>query len=177
MSSPVSLTPEQIVAVGKTSVRRLPDVPLVYKAILQHVKNWPVNARKLTVLDYGCGKRPDHIKHLLKSGFYVKAYDICHWPVRPEVEFDIVAVSNVLNVLPTIKVLAETLVDIDNFLKPGGLVFVNFPTFPRKGVMHDGEVIDHETIQILLGLGFRNVQRIPNFGTKSSPVFVCKKRV
>jgi hypothetical protein len=166
MINPVSLNPDQIVAVGKTSLRRYKKTPLVYRCYC-----W--NALHCTgrVLDYGCGRNP--VKVAAAPGVELVRYDICYYPKRPKGQFEIILVSNVLNVLPNERTVVQTVGDIAGFLKPGGQVFVNFPSSPRKGKMWDGSVIGHEWVETLLKLAFGDVARMEGYGTKSSPVFLC----
>jgi SAM-dependent methyltransferase len=168
MINPVSMNPDQIAAVGKTSLRKYKQPPLVYRCYCENVLH--CSGR---VLDYGCGRNPVHVP--VHKGMELARYDICYFPIRPMGEFDVILVSNVLNVLPNRESVVQTVGDIAGLLKPDGWVFVNFPSSPRKGRMPDGTVIGHDWIETLLKLAFGEVRRVQEFGTKSSPVFICTK--
>jgi hypothetical protein len=165
----LTLTPKQIAEVGETSNRTLPVVPLVYRYLMNNSHKF--NSDFVSVLDYGCGKNPSHIPALRRRFDAVFKYDVAHFPVRPTGVFDIVAASNVLNVLPTIKSVAQTIADIAAFVKPDGCAIINYPETPRKSRMKDGTELDADGIEVLLKLAFKTVQRLPYYGTKDAPVF------
>lgn len=89
-----------------------------------------------TILDFGCGKDAAHVMDLREEG-YQKAmgYDF-HLPasaIALQCQFDVVYLSNVLNVQDTPAMLTETIRQAWACVAPGGVLICNLPESPRKG--------------------------------------------
>jgi SAM-dependent methyltransferase len=89
------------------------------------------------ILDYGCGSEFIQGNYLRQKGFDVDGWDIgSNKPENCVVElrqiYDVVYASNVLNVISSPNMLAETLSQIYGCLKSGGVFIANYPTSPRK---------------------------------------------
>ena len=90
------------------------------------------------ILDFGAGKYAQHANALRRRGFNVTAHefgDNQNWRHDPNAltrRYDIVLVSNVLNVQSTIPMLRKTLAQIKNAIAPGGFAIANYPASPRK---------------------------------------------
>ena len=102
------------------------------------------------ILDFGAGPTAYHSQRLREAGFeQVTAWEIGD-SFDPEYHFsnalayddyyDIVMLSNVLNVQPSIKAVHAILTCVLRVLKPGGTLVFNYPRTPRK--------IDHNDQQI-----------------------------
>ena len=89
------------------------------------------------ILDFGCGSEFIQGKYLRELGFNVDGWDFgINKPKDCVAEldkiYDVVYASNVLNVLSSATALRETLMQIRNCLKDGGLFIANYPAAPRK---------------------------------------------
>lgn len=94
-------------------------------------------SKEKKILDFGCGSEFIQGKYLRELGFDVDGWDFgANKPKDCVAElnqiYDVVYASNVLNVLPTAGALRETLIQIRNCLKDGGLFIANYPQSPRK---------------------------------------------
>jgi SAM-dependent methyltransferase len=125
------------------------------------------------ILDYGCGKEQLHVKFFQSQGFnQILGYDFSI-PNSKEFlridSFDIIYASNVLNVQDSCAMMEETLSEIVNLLKSGGLFIANYPMSPRKSNLNLIEV------QMLLSKFFTHNTCHFNKGTKQSGIFICRK--
>lgn len=125
------------------------------------------------ILDYGCGSEFIQGKHLRNLGFDVDGWDIgVNKPqdvvCKLEQIYDVVYASNVLNVLSSTSMLMETLEQIYNCLKDGGVFIANYPAAPRKMVI-DSRCME-EIIQSRFGGGISMVG-----GTFSTPIWCIVK--
>jgi len=92
------------------------------------------------VLDYGAGKEIYGTKYLRESGKFkdIIAYDIGKNVSRDHNtnalfdKYDVVMMSNVVNVQPSIEEIFHVLVESRNVLVDGGIFFCNYPKQPRK---------------------------------------------
>lgn len=102
-----------------------------------------------TILDFGCGKHGRHVKELCRAGFKVRGYDLyfdwaCDEPGLPDwlacpnwlahhsEKFDVIYLSNVLNVQANLQAITWTLERASNQLKSGGQLLLNLPKEPWK---------------------------------------------
>lgn len=110
--------------------------PLCYRHVRQSA------FRGDRILDYGAGTHANHTNILReKYGFKsVDAFEIgdnyrkeIHVKTPKKGSYDVVVVSNVLNVINDYDMLVDTIKEISSFVKKdGGLVIFNYPKSPRK---------------------------------------------
>jgi len=101
---------------------------------LTAVSRWAIKLgySGLKILDFGCGPRQRQTKKLLKYGLDVIPHDFDINPSLIGSEFDIIMLSNVLNVQENQDQVLEVLVNCANLLAPGGFVLANYPQSPRR---------------------------------------------
>lgn len=97
------------------------------------------------ILDFGCGSEFIQGKYLRDLGFDVSGWDFgANKPNdcvdKLEKIYDVVYASNVLNVISSQSMLMETLEQINNCLKDGGMFIANYPQSPRKMSMNEKEM-------------------------------------
>ena len=97
-----------------------------------------------SILDFGCGKYCMQVKSFREQGRDIDGYDLwwdgqdpplegLYSPSRPPPrKYDLLSVSNVLNVQETVEDLLETLRSVKSFLATGGTALFNYPVNPRK---------------------------------------------
>jgi SAM-dependent methyltransferase len=125
------------------------------------------------ILDYGCGSEFIQGNYLRQLGFNVDGWDIgVNKPMngvdKLEQIYDVVYASNVLNVISSTSMLMETLDQVYNCLKEGGVFIANYPTAPRKMVI-DNRCLE-EVIQNKFGGGISIVG-----GTSYAPIWCVTK--
>lgn len=125
------------------------------------------------ILDYGCGSEFIQGKHLRDLGFNIDGWDIGANKPKDGVDkleqiYDVVYASNVLNVLSSTSMLMETLEQIYNCIKDGGVFIANYPAAPRKMII-DSRCME-EIIQSRFGGGISVVG-----GTASTPIWCVVK--
>ena len=125
------------------------------------------------ILDYGCGSDFIQGNYLRQQGFSVDGWDIgtnkpsdCVSELRQI--YDVVYASNVLNVISSASMLEETLEQVYDCLKVGGMFIANYPTAPRKMEM-DVRLLE-DKIQSKFGCAIQVVG-----GTKSAPIWRVSK--
>jgi len=113
-------------AVGKNAI-----VPRILPQLMRSIP--PSNTPK-AILDFGCGKDMIHVNALREQGFNVEGYDIS----LPETEifikgrnYDIIYLSNVLNVQSTEEMIEDLINDVWYRLHPSGYLVANYPQSPR----------------------------------------------
>lgn len=98
------------------------------------------------ILDFGCGSEFIQGKYLRDLGFDVSAWDFGENKPKECVEkldedmYDVVYASNVLNVISSLPMLMETLDQVYNCIKDGGMFIANYPQSPRKMYMNEKEI-------------------------------------
>jgi len=125
------------------------------------------------ILDFGAGKDAFGTKYLRESGFDVTAHEIgenfvegLHDPDALESYYDVVFISNVLNIQPDVPRLLDILSDAKARVNVGGMLVCNFPVKPR----HNDATTDF--VETALRLAFnKNIQKIKNY----SPTWMCVK--
>lgn len=127
------------------------------------------------ILDYGCGSEFIQGNYLRQFGFNVDGWDIGANKPKDGVNelrqiYDVVYASNVLNVISSTSMLMETLDEIYNCLKEGGVFIANYPAAPRKMAM-DRWCLE-EIIQKRFGGGISMVG-----GTSSAPIWCVTKNL
>ena len=125
------------------------------------------------ILDYGCGSEFVQGNYLRQLGFNVDGWDIGNNKPKDCVSelqqiYDVVYASNVLNVISSMSMLEETLSQIYNCLKDGGIFIANYPAAPRK--MDVDMHLLTGIIQHKFGGEFHVVGR-----TKSAPIWYVTK--
>ena len=97
-----------------------------------------------SILDFGCGKDMLIPNKWRKEKIWCDGHDLSLLNKKPRLDsYDIIMVSNVLNVQETNEQLEETINEILSFCNDGTQIFWNYPTQPRK-----------------LGLGILQIQEI-----------------
>jgi len=112
--------------------------PRCYRALNDFVDD-SYSRTVMSVLDYGAGLNAIHTRRLGDAGWVkVTAYDIgrnvqdhLHNPQALLNQYDVVIASNVLNVQCTPDMLRQTLNELRDAVKPGGLLLANYPASPR----------------------------------------------
>ena len=141
-------------------------VPRVVRSMAHKGESW--------ILDYGCGKDAIHAASLRSEGYIVDACDYSLPGSRAACTafYDIVYLSNVLNVQSSINMLAETLNDVHNIARKCGggscKVVVNYPTSPRK-LWVNTRCMEH-----ILKAYFGHVVRLPKEQVGSNVVWCCQ---
>ena len=125
------------------------------------------------ILDYGCGSEFIQGNHLRSIGFDVDGWDFGANKPKDGVDkleriYDVVYASNVLNVLSSTSMLMETLDEVYNCLKDGGVFIANYPAAPRKMII-DSRCLE-EIIQKRFGGRISMVG-----GTTSTPIWCIVK--
>lgn len=97
------------------------------------------------ILDFGCGSEFIQGKYLRDLGFDVSGWDFGSNKPKDCVDklekiYDVVYASNVLNVISSLPMLRETLEQIYNCIKDGGMFIANYPQAPRKMSMNEKEM-------------------------------------
>ena len=92
----------------------------------------------ISILDFGSGKYPLHTIRLREKGYNVTPYDFGNNLTKLHVQkalsrkYDLVFMSNVLNVQSSPKMIATTMNQIKDCMKKSGECILNYPTSPRK---------------------------------------------
>ena len=99
------------------------------------------------ILDFGCGSEFIQGRYLRDLGFDVYGWDFGNNKPKDGVEnleeiYDVVYASNVLNVISSLSMLMETLDQIYNCIKDGGMFIANYPQSPRKMVISENDLRD-----------------------------------
>ena len=99
------------------------------------------------ILDFGCGSEFIQGKYLRGLGFDVYGWDFGKNRPQECVNqldkiYDVVYASNVLNVISSLSMLTETLDQIYNCLKDGGMFVANYPQSPRKMLLSEKDLLD-----------------------------------
>lgn len=143
----------------------------VRSVVARYVENNVDKCKK--ILDYGCGSEFIQGNYLRQQGFNVDGWDIgankpsnCVSELRQV--YDVVYASNVLNVISSMSMLEETLDQVYNCLKAGGMFIANYPAAPRK--MEIDEQLLCDVIQGKFGAAIQVVG-----GTKSTPIWCVSK--
>lgn len=87
------------------------------------------------ILDFGCGKGKVHVKQLKDQGYSVAGYDISipgsYGESIKGKRYDVVYLSNVLNVQSNEEMLEDLFDSVLKCLLPSGFIVVNYPYDPR----------------------------------------------
>ena len=142
---------------------------IVPKYVAEHIN------KEDSVLDFGAGKGAVHTKWLREEGFNVTAYDFgdnciegLHDKNALQKKYDVVMASNVLNVCSSQHMLEETLGQISNSLRDGGVLVCNYPSSPRKM-----ELTASDLREILQSVFKGKIERVG--GTSSAPLWKVQK--
>jgi SAM-dependent methyltransferase len=107
--------------------------PIGKNAILPRIIPQLANKNE-KILDFGCGKDMIHVKKLREQGYDVEGYDFS-LPESYETicgkRYDVIYLSNVLNVQSNEEMLEDLYEIVWKCLKPNGCVVVNYPYSPR----------------------------------------------
>jgi hypothetical protein len=125
------------------------------------------------ILDYGCGAEFIQGNYLRLHGFDVDGWDIGNNKPEDCVDelrqiYDVIYASNVLNVISSESMLTETLGQVYDCLKSGGVFIANYPSAPRKMVI-DVRLLS-DVIQNKFGSTIHMVG-----GVKSAPIWCVAK--
>ena len=91
-----------------------------------------INKQRHDVLDFGAGKHNFWADKLGREGYSCDGYDLSLADRTMRDSYDVIMVSNVLNVQQTRMQLRETLKQIIGFSKSGTLIVWNYAETPRK---------------------------------------------
>ncbi len=127
------------------------------------------------ILDFGAGKDATHARRLKERGYKVVAHEFgnnfapgIHTQGALAYKYDIVYASNVINVQSSINMLGETIEKLASSVRKDGMLVLNYPLSPRKGVM---DSVDAESLEEHLKTFFNVVDRVG--GTRSAPLLRC----
>jgi 2-polyprenyl-3-methyl-5-hydroxy-6-metoxy-1,4-benzoquinol methylase len=142
---------------------------IVPKYVAEHID------KEDAILDFGAGKGALHTLWLREQGFDVTAYDFgdnvidgLHDKNALSKQYKVIMASNVLNVQSAREMLGETLSQIYDCLKPGGLFVCNYPSNPRKLDFTASEL--KNILKIWFGVSIERVG-----GSSSAPLWVMQK--
>ena len=136
--------------VNRTSRRKgaVGRSPLCYRVARGIVAQASKKAGPYRILDFGCGKEP-HLEGVvpgtlthLPEGISICPYDIGNnaHGMKPVGTYDLVILSNVLNVQPTDNLLKLVLLDAWFYVAEGGILLCNYPKKPRHCGVSDQQV-------------------------------------
>lgn len=91
-----------------------------------------INKQRHDVLDFGCGKDNYWSVKLCLEGYSCNGYDLSIPDYTMRDAYEVIMVSNVLNVQETRDQLRETLKEIIGFSKSGTKIVWNYAETPRK---------------------------------------------
>lgn len=142
---------------------------IVPKYVAEHIN------KEDYLLDFGAGKSAVHTKWLREQGFNAVAYDFgtnciegLHDKDALSQQYKVIMCSNVLNVQSSLKMLLETLKQINNSLAPGGVLICNYPASPRKMILAANDIKE-----ILQSIFKGRIERVG--GTSSAPLWKVQK--
>ena len=128
-----------------------------------------------SLLDFGAGKSATHTRWLREQGFNVIAYDFgenciegLHDKNALQKQYKVIMASNVLNVSSSLRMLLETLRQIDGSLESGGEFICNYPASPRKM-----ELTADDLREIIQSIFKGRIERVG--GTSSAPLWKVQK--
>ena len=110
---------------------------LVYQEALTRIR------KTHTILDYGCGKDAYWSNRLGSQGYTIDGIDLSRPDLTAHGEYDMVLISNVINVQHTILELDDTLTDILQHVAIGSTLIWNYPASPRKLPFSNKEMTAH----------------------------------
>jgi len=148
-------TPEEIERLQRTSK----SGGFMNRATL--VTRWvnKLGYKGLKILDFGSGIPPRQTRILREQDLNVTPYDF-GYPSPIAKHYDIVMVSNVLNVHKNLKAIKATIQQVIEALRgPSSFALINYPSSPR----YISEM-SSERLQQLLNTYFTEVQRLPGPG-------------
>jgi len=127
------------------------------------------------ILDFGAGKDATHARRMNERGLHVVAHEFgknfiqgIHTPGALAYRYNIVYASNVINVQNTVNMLGETIESLAGSVRKSGILVLNYPVSPRKGVM---EHVDSERLEEFLKSFFTEINRVG--GTRAAPLLIC----
>lgn len=100
----------------------------VYHYAVEHI----INKQRHSVLDFGAGKHNFWSNKLSKEGYSCDGYDLSLADHAMRDAYEVIMVSNVLNVQETRLQLRQTLNQIIGFSKSGTRIVWNYAETPRK---------------------------------------------
>ena len=148
------------------------------KAVVPKVVRKFAHKNETIILDYGCGQAKKHVAELLQEGYIVEGYDFSlpHTAVCLKGQYDMVYLSNVLNVQSSLTMLDLTLRQVAEVLYRTKLIggdhfrakaIINYPTTPRK------LNINTKAMQTILETYFYEVHRCPYSEVGNNIVWIC----
>jgi len=154
----MSYTEEHLARMNRSGQRAgaVGSRPTLVTQALQSLEREGIVRKDAKVLDFGAGKRAAQTAILRNEGWKdVTPYDIGTNGNGEELEdfaiYDVVLMSNVLNVQPTIEKLREVLYQVWRNTRHRGILICNLPREPRYGPYEAGQMsqwIEWEGFQI-----------------------------
>lgn len=124
------------------------------------------------ILDYGCGAAQLHVKALRDEGYKVYGWDFSLPGLAANLvhTYDIIYMSNVLNVQSSIQMLSDTLNQVRNLVHKNWncKLVVNYPNEPRKMGLNT------KAMEMILNQYFNYVVRLPKEQVGNNVVFTCQ---
>jgi 2-polyprenyl-3-methyl-5-hydroxy-6-metoxy-1,4-benzoquinol methylase len=126
----------------------------------------------IRILDLGA-ETGTHANSLRRLGYNVTAFDI-NFPEHSDPNalkrtYDIVYMSNVLNVQPSAEALMELLQAVRRLIRPEGFLLANYASSPHYAGLGNRDVDD------MVRSVFRSVSRVEKEVGYSSPLFWARK--
>jgi hypothetical protein len=100
--------------------------------VYHYALDYVINKVRHSVLDFGCGKDNYWSNKLGKEGYSCDGYDLSLQGYTMRDAYEVIMVSNVMNVQETREQLKETLKQIIRFSKSGTSIVWNYTDSPRK---------------------------------------------
>lgn len=142
------------------------------KAIVPRVVRSMAFKDETCILDYGCGKDQLHVLSLRSEGYVAYGYDFSLPESKSNLgaSYDIVYLSNVLNVQSSLGMLFETLQEVRNLTwkAANGKAVINYPASPRK------LGINVTSMENILKTYFGHVVRLPKSQVGNNVVWCCQ---
>jgi hypothetical protein len=111
---------------------------VVYKYAVQHV----IDRLKHNILDFGSGKDRYWEMKLAKECYGIDSFDLSIKDRTMRNNYEVILLSNVLNVQETEDQLDSTIHRVLDFAKSGTQIIWNYPKAPRKMSLSSDEMLD-----------------------------------
>ncbi len=171
----MTYTKEEMDDANKTAKKSINRNAVTYRWIKKNID------KDKSILDYGAGPNAQYIQMLEKQGFF-DAYawefgnnfnPMYHLSNALNYTYDVVYLSNVLNIQTNLNMFYQTLNESISCVKSDGIYVTNLPYSPRETLKCNGWwniSINHDILYVLLCDRFNNVATSEKFPS----IFICK---